>query len=45
MGLEPDECYYLKNAPAARGMKRFNPKMHPPPDLVVKVDITSRNCP
>lgn len=42
-GLEPDECYYLKNATAVQGMKRFNPTVHPPPDLVVEVDITSRS--
>lgn len=44
-GLEPDECYYLKNASAVRGMERFDPKKFPPPDLAVEVDITSRSIP
>ena len=42
-GLEPDECYYLQNAPKVRGMKRFNPSIHPAPDLAVEVDILSRS--
>lgn len=44
-GLEPDECYYLKNAAAVRGMERFDPKKFPPPDLAIEVDITSRSIP
>ena len=44
-GLEPDECYYLHNAPRVRGMKRFDPAIHPPPDLAVEIDITSRSIP
>src|SRR3954471_24340952 len=28
-GLEPDECYYLQNAPKVRGMKKFDPTVHP----------------
>ena len=42
-GLEPDECYYLRNAARVRGMKRFDPEMHPPPDLAVEIDITRRS--
>jgi len=44
-GLEPDECYYLKNAAVVRGMERFDPKKFPPPDLAIEVDITSRSIP
>lgn len=44
-GLEPDECYYLHNAPRVRGMKRFDPAVHPPPDLALEIDITSRSIP
>jgi Uma2 family endonuclease len=44
-GLEPDKCYYLKNEPKVRGMKRFDPKVHPPPDLAIEVDVTSRSVP
>src|SRR4051812_46427332 len=32
-GLEPDECYYLGDTSAVRGMKRFDSALHPPPDL------------
>lgn len=42
-GLEPDECYYLKNADRIRGMKRFDPAIYPPPDLAIEIDITSRS--
>lgn len=34
-GLEPDECYYLQNAPRVRGMKRFDAAIHPASDLAV----------
>ncbi len=44
-GLEPDECYYLKNALRVRGMKRFDPAIHPAPDLAIEVDITARSIP
>src|SRR5438067_340985 len=27
-GLEPDECYYLKNPERVRGMKEFDPAIH-----------------
>ncbi|HEX4794481.1 MAG TPA: Uma2 family endonuclease [Humisphaera sp.] len=42
-GLEPDECYYLRNEEAVAGMNRFDAAIHPPPDLAVEVDITSRS--
>ena len=42
-GLEPDSCYYHKNASRVRGMKRFDPAVHPAPDLAIEVDITSRS--
>jgi Uma2 family endonuclease len=42
-GLEPDECYYVQNVERARGIKRFDPAIHPGPDLAVEVDITSRS--
>ncbi len=42
-GLEPDECYFFKNATKMRGVKRWNPAKHPPPDLAVEVDIMSRS--
>jgi Uma2 family endonuclease len=42
-GLEPDECYFFESAPKMRGVKRWNPKVHPPPDLAVEIDIFSRS--
>lgn len=44
-GLEPDECYYVKNPTAVRGMERFDPERYPPPDLAIEVDITRRSIP
>lgn len=42
-GLEPDECYFFKNADRMRGVTRWNAKRHPPPDLAIEVDILSRS--
>lgn len=44
-GLEPDDCFYLANESRVRGMKDFDPTIHPPPDLVIEVDITRRSIP
>ncbi len=40
-GLEPDECYWIKNALKMPGPKDFDFKIDPPPDLSIEVDITS----
>ena len=43
-GLEPDECYYIRNADAGHRMeKAFDPAVDPLPDLAVEVDITRRS--
>ncbi|HXG12910.1 MAG TPA: Uma2 family endonuclease [Gemmataceae bacterium] len=39
-GLEPDECYYLRNLPRVRGKRRLDLTADPPPDFVIEVDIT-----
>jgi Uma2 family endonuclease len=39
-GLEADQCYWVANASAIRGVKRLDLNIHPPPDLVVEVDVT-----
>lgn len=45
-GLEPDECYYVANAAAARRIRgRFDPAIHPAPDLAIEVDVTARSVP
>jgi Uma2 family endonuclease len=42
-GLEPDESYYVANYAMVRGLKRINLNRHPPPDLVVEVDVTNKS--
>lgn len=39
-GLEPDQCYYVRNEPAVRGKRKLDLSIDPPPDLAVEVDIT-----
>ena len=40
-GLEPDECFYIRNQAAVKGKKRLDSTQDPPPDLVIEIDITS----
>jgi Uma2 family endonuclease len=40
-GIEPDSCYYIQNEAAMRGRETLNLEIDPPPDLAVKIDITS----
>jgi Uma2 family endonuclease len=42
-GLEPDESYYVTHFGAIRGLKRLNLDRHPPPDLVVEIDMTNKS--
>ncbi|MGA2230583.1 MAG: Uma2 family endonuclease [Tepidisphaeraceae bacterium] len=45
-GLEPDKCFYVKNALIARKMEgEFDAAIHPVPDLVVEIDTTKRHVP
>src|SRR5687767_13860110 len=37
--LEADQCYWIANEPAICGVKRLDLVIHPPPDLVVEVDV------
>ena len=39
-GLEPDECYYIRNEPAMREKTTLDLEIDPPPDLVLEVDVT-----
>jgi Uma2 family endonuclease len=41
-GLEPDQCFYIKNHAQMRGKRRINLTVDPPPDLAIEVDVTSR---
>jgi Uma2 family endonuclease len=40
-GFEPDSCFYFENEPFIRGVKRLDMTIHPAPDLIIEVDITS----
>ncbi|WP_310482255.1 Uma2 family endonuclease [Chamaesiphon sp. VAR_48_metabat_403] len=40
-GIEPDDCFYLKNCQAIVGKTRLDLTIDPPPDLVIEVDLTS----
>lgn len=40
-GGEPDSCFYLANESAVRGLEEIDLQVHPPPDIVLEVDITS----
>ncbi|ALF53984.1 MULTISPECIES: Uma2 family endonuclease [Nostoc] len=44
-GIEPDQCFYIKNEAAIRGKKRIDLTVDPPPDLALEIDITSRTHP
>ena len=39
-GVEADQCYYIQNEPAVRGIKNLDLNVLPPPDLALEVDIT-----
>ncbi len=39
-GLEADLCYWIANFEAVERVKRLDLNVHPPPDLVVEVDVT-----
>ena len=40
-GIEPDRCYWIANEAAVRGKRTFDPRIDPPPDLAIEVDVTS----
>ena len=41
-GIEPDDCFYLKNEAVVRGKDRLDLTVDPPPDLALEIDVTSR---
>jgi Uma2 family endonuclease len=41
-GIEPDQCFYIKNEALIRGKRRLDLTIDPPPDLAIEIDITSR---
>ncbi|QLE56707.1 Uma2 family endonuclease [Nostoc sp. TCL26-01] len=44
-GIEPDQCFYIKNESKIRGKNRLDLTVDPPPDLALEIDITSRTHP
>ncbi len=42
VGLEPDDCFYIKNYRAVIGKSRLDLAMDPPPDLAIESDYTSK---
>lgn len=40
-GGEPDSCFYIANEAKVRGIENLDLQVHPPPDVVLEVDITS----
>lgn len=41
-GLEPDDCFYIKNYRAVVGRNRLDLAVDPPPDLAIESDYTSK---
>jgi Uma2 family endonuclease len=44
-GLQPDQSYYLANEPLVRGKDKYDPRIDPPPDLAIEVDVTRTSVP
>jgi Uma2 family endonuclease len=40
-GVEPDGCFYFRQAARMRGVTAIDLNLHPPPELVLEIDITS----
>jgi Uma2 family endonuclease len=40
-GIEPDTCFYIKNADQVRNCTNLNLAKYPPPDLAIECDVTS----
>jgi len=41
-GLEPDECFYIKNVDRILGKDEIDLSVDPPPDLAIEVEISRR---
>ena len=44
-GLQPDKAYYLASEPMVHCKDTYDPKVDPPPDLVLEVDVTHTSVP
>jgi Uma2 family endonuclease len=43
--LEPDDCFYIANAPAILTVEDIDLAIHPPPDLAIEVDVSRSSVP
>jgi Uma2 family endonuclease len=43
-GIEPDDCFYIKNYKAVIGKERIDLSVDPPPDLSLETDVTSKTA-
>jgi Uma2 family endonuclease len=41
-GIEPDQCFYIRNSAVMIGKRRLDLMIDPPPDLAIEVDVTSK---
>jgi Uma2 family endonuclease len=41
-GIEPDQCFYIRNYAVMIGKRRVDLTIDPPPDLAIEVDVTSK---
>jgi len=44
-GFEADESYYIQHASELRGVREIDLSIHPPPDLVIEIDMTNSSIP
>ena len=42
-GVEPDACYYVRNADRIIGKRTIDLESDPPPDIVVEIDVTNES--
>jgi Uma2 family endonuclease len=42
-GVEPDACYYVRNADRIIGRRTIDLESDPPPDIVVEIDVTNES--
>lgn len=40
-GIEPDDCFYIKNEALIRGKDKLDLAVDPPPDLALEINVTS----
>lgn len=41
-GIEPDNCFYIRQPEIMRGRARIDLTVDPPPDLAIEIDVTSK---